>query len=198
MLLLCLLSIALLYSPVFADPSTSYDSQCTGPIGLVTAFNHPQVVLVNQKIRYRNYRKLCRQNGYQPLMIRDERELTRVLRELKSLKCHHGPAWVDGYWRVIPSERGRKTPTAVTISHGGLVELYPKDPFVRYAALCRTKTVKTHGKGHKHHKSGKKCKKTKKCHAKRTKCKKRLCHSHYRAKRNTYPAKCLEGKCGSK
>ena len=187
------LFLAVVLAVVLADSSTSsFDSQCTGPIGFVTAFAHPKLVLVNQTVKYRNYRKLCRQNGYEPLMIRDERELGRVLRELKSLRCHHGPAWVDGYWQVKPDPRGKKTPIAVTNSHGGLVEIYPRNAFVRYPALCRSKKIHKGGKKSKSKKSkkAKKCKKAKKSRKHRV-CKrtKRLITS------KKYPAKCFNGTC---
>lgn len=182
-LVLALLSIAC--------ASSVFDSNCTGPVAFVTAYTNPTIVLVNQPIRYENYEQLCRQNGYRPLKIRDDRELKTVLKELQSLHCHHGPAWIDRYWRVH-DKKGKKTPTAVNNDHGGLLEFYQNCATATYPVLCRAKKYKP-----KHHKKDKKteCKKTK---GRKTKCKKTR-RSHCASKRSSCkgrraPAKCLKRK----
>lgn len=165
---------------VQAALDTSFDGQCTGPIALVTAFNHPRVVLVNKPVRYRNYRKICRFNGYEPLTVRDDRELRRVLKELKSLHCHNGPVWIEKYWKCEQIHASRRSSPALVTRHGGMVEIYPQSNSIRYPALCRNKRIlKSHKK--------KRCSKSKKCRksGKTARCK--------RTKRQLIdkPAKCL-------
>jgi hypothetical protein len=125
------------------DNSHPLKSGCTGPLAFVTAFNHPHVILVNQPIRSKHYKKLCKLNGYRPLRVRDERELKRVVKELRSLSCHKGAVWVGGLWAAARGKRG----VAVSTGHGGSVQLYGRQSRATFPALCRNKKIKKSKKG---------------------------------------------------